>query len=190
MHLGTLSSPRLGKVATSPLASGALVLAGSWLLALSARASVPMVPVPMTLQTLALLVLAGSLGLRLGTATVLAYLAQGALGLPVFAGGGGLAYMAGPTGGFLLGFLLAAALIGWAGDRGAGRHWALMLAALAAGHVLVFVPGVLWLATFTGLAEAWAGGAAPFILGTAVKTAIAFMLLTGGQRLARRLGGL
>ena len=176
--------------ASSTLGSLALVLGGSWVLALSAHVSVPMVPVPMTLQTLALLVLAGALGLRLGTATVLAYLGQGAVGLPVFAGGGGLAYMAGPTGGFLLGFLLAAALIGWAVDRGAGRHWLSLLAALAAGHALVFVPGVLWLATFTGLGAAWAAGVAPFVLGTLVKTALALMVLLAGRRSNLCLGGL
>ncbi|TNC74190.1 biotin transporter BioY [Rubellimicrobium roseum] len=184
----TLSAP--GRSRAGWLVPVAVVLGGSWLLALSARISVPMAPVPMTLQTLALLVLAGGLGLRLGTATVLAYLGQGALGLPVFAAGGGLAYMMGPTGGFLLGFLLAAMLIGWAVDRGATRHGLLLLAALTLGHALVFVPGVLWLATFTGLPEAWAKGAAPFLLGSAVKTALALMLLLAGQKLTRRIGGL
>lgn len=182
---------RMATVAPSSLGTLGVVLGGSWLLALSAHVSVPMVPVPMTLQTLALLGLSGALGLRRGTAAVGAYLGQGALGLPVFAGGGGLAYMAGPTGGFLLGFLLCAALVGWAVDRGAGRHWASLLVALGLGHALVFVPGVLWLATFIGPGEAWAAGVAPFVLGTVLKTALALMLLlAGGQALRRLKGGL
>lgn len=173
----------------SPFAAALAVVGGSWLLALSAHISVPMVPVPMTLQSLALLVLAGSLGLRLGTATVLAYLGQGALGLPVFASGGGLAYMAGPTGGYLFGFLLGAALIGWAMDRGAGRNWLALGAALLAGHVLLFIPGVLWLATFMGLGAAWATGGAPFILGTILKTGIALMTLLAGRTLLQHRHG-
>ncbi|WP_210528978.1 biotin transporter BioY [Rubellimicrobium arenae] len=172
------------------LSKAALVLGASWLLAASAHVAVPMVPVPMTLQTLALLLVAGGLGRRLGTAAVIAYLGQGALGLPVFAGGGGPAYMTGPTGGFLLGFLLAAMLIGWAVDRGAARHWLPLVGALAVGHALVFVPGVLWLATFTGLPGAWATGAAPFLLGSAVKTALAAMLLRALPHPTRRPGGL
>jgi biotin transport system substrate-specific component len=177
------------RAATAPNSFGTvgIVLGASWLLALAAHVSVPMVPVPMTLQTLALLGLAGGLGLRKGTATVLAYLGQGAAGLPVFAGGGGLAYMMGPTGGFLLGFLMCAALVGWAVDRGAGRHWLSLLATLSLGHALVFVPGVLWLATFMGLYEAWLAGAAPFLLGTLLKTALAAMLLLAGGRAVRRL---
>ena len=163
------------------------VLGGSWLLAASAHVSVPMVPVPMTLQTLALLGIAGALGLRRGTAAVGAYLAQGAVGLPVFAAGGGLAYMMGLTGGFLFGLLLCAALVGWAVDRGAGQRWLSLLAALSLGHALVFVPGVLWLATFMGLVEAWGAGAAPFLLGTVLKTALALMLLLAGGRIVRHL---
>jgi biotin transport system substrate-specific component len=180
---------RMATAAPSSLGTLGVVLAGSWLLALSAQVSVPMVPVPMTLQTLALLGLAGALGLRRGTAVVGAYLGQGALGLPVFAGGGGLAHMAGPTGGFLLGFLLCAALVGWAVDPRAGRHWLMLLATLSLGHVLVFVPGVLWLGTSMGLGEAWAAGAAPFLLGTVLKTVLALMLLLAGERALQRLQG-
>ena len=180
---------RVAAATPSSLGTLGIVLGGSWLLALSAHVSVPMTPVPMTLQTLALLVLAGALGLRRGTATVLAYLGQGAVGLPVFAGGGGLAYMAGPSGGFLLGFLLCAAVVGSAADRGAGRHWLPLLAALSLGHALVFLPGVLWLASFMGLAEAWAVGATPFLLGTVVKTALGLMLLLAGPSLMHYLRG-
>jgi biotin transport system substrate-specific component len=98
----------------------AIVLAviGSILLTISAKIQVPFWPVPMTIQTFVVLVLGVAYGWRLAGATVLLYLAQGALGLPVFAAGGGLAYMAGPTGGYLVGFLLAALVVGWLAERG------------------------------------------------------------------------
>ena len=92
-----------------------LVLAGTAILAISAKINVPMLPVPMTMQTFAVLLIAMAYGWRLGAATIIAYLAEGALGLPVFAGGGGLAYMAGPTGGYLFGFVLSALIVGFAG---------------------------------------------------------------------------
>ena len=90
------------------------VLAGSMLLALSARVTVPFWPVPMTMQVLAVFVIGAAYGRKLALATLLAYLAEGAIGLPVFAGGAGLAYMAGPTGGYLVGFAVAAVIAGWA----------------------------------------------------------------------------
>jgi biotin transport system substrate-specific component len=99
-----------------------LVLIGSLLLTLSARVQVPFFPVPMTLQVLVVLLIGVAYGPRLAGATLAAWLAQGAAGLPVFAGtpekGLGLAYMAGPTGGYLAGFLVAAILVGWLAERG------------------------------------------------------------------------
>ena len=95
-----------------------LVLAGTALLALAAKITVPFWPVPMTLQTLAVFLIAATYGRNLAVATVIAYLVEGAIGLPVFATGGGLAYMAGPTGGYLAGFVVAAAIVGHAADRG------------------------------------------------------------------------
>ena len=99
------------------LRNGLLVVAGSLLLTLSAKINVPFYPVPMTMQTLAALVIGVAFGWRLGAATVTFYLVQGAFGLPVFAGtpekGIGLAYLMGPTGGYLIGFAVAAALVGW-----------------------------------------------------------------------------
>jgi biotin transport system substrate-specific component len=97
--------------------NGLLVAGGSLLLTLSAKINVPFYPVPMTMQTFAVILIGAAFGWRLGTATVLFYLAQGAMGLPVFAGtpekGIGLAYMAGPTGGYLLGFAARAFVTGW-----------------------------------------------------------------------------
>src|SRR3546814_487052 len=98
-----------------------LAVVGTLLLTLSAKVQVPMWPVPMTMQTFAVLIIGMTYGFRLGTATVAFYLAQGAIGLPVFASGAGIAYLAGPTGGYLIGFLVSAALVGWLAGPGWGR---------------------------------------------------------------------
>lgn len=169
-------------------ARAALVVAlGSGLLALSAKVQVPLWPVPMTLQTLVVLLLGAACGWRLGTAAVAAYLVEGALGLPVFAGAAaGPLYLAGPTGGFLLGFLPAAALVGWLAERGLDRGPARSLAAMALGHAVIFAVGLAWLAVAVGPAKAWALGAMPFALATLLKTALAAALMQAGWRLAAR----
>jgi biotin transport system substrate-specific component len=166
-----------------------LVAAGVCLITLGAKASVPFWPVPLTLQTLAISVVAAAYGLRLGVATVAAYLLAGLLGAPVFAGMSvGVAPFMGPTGGFLAGFLVMAAIIGAAADRGWDKAWPKILAALALANVIVFVPGLLWLGTFTGYgAKLLAAGLWPFALGTVVKTALAAALMPAAWALVRRL---
>ena len=166
------------------------VVLGSLLLTASAKLQVPFWPVPMTMQSLVVLLLGMSCGLRLGTATVLLYLAEGAVGLPVFAGtperGIGLAYMMGPTGGYLIGFVLAAAALGSLAERGCDRSLARIAAAMIAGHLILFVPGVLWLAVSLGFAKAVAVGATPFLAATALKTALGIALMPLAWRWARR----
>lgn len=159
-----------------------VVLAGTALLALSARVQVPFWPVPMTLQTLAVLTVGATFGARMAAATVLAYLAEGAIGLPVFAGGGGIGYMAGPTGGYLLGFLLAAVFAGWASDRGLLRGILPALGVFLLAEALIFGPGVLWLAGFTGAEKALAGGLLPFLPGEALKLGLAALILPSLRR--------
>jgi len=155
-----------------------LALLGSAVLAASAQVSLPMWPVPATLQTLAVLLLGALGGSRLGAATVLLYLAEGAMGLPVFAAGlGGPAVLMGPTAGFLLGFIASAWIAGLAG-QGAVRQ-ALVL---TAAHLVVFVPGVAWLASFVGLERALMAGFVLFVPGTVVKTALAFATLRALRR--------
>lgn len=162
-------------------------LVGTLLLTLSAKVQVPFWPVPMTMQTFVVLVLAMSYGWRLGAATLLLYLAEGAVGLPVFAGtperGIGLAYMMGPTGGFLLGFLVAAVVTGWLADRGWSRGIVLPLLAMLAGHLIIFAAGAGWLATIVGAAKAWQVGVVPFLAGTVVKCALGAATLLGLWRL-------
>ena len=154
----------------------ALVLAGTALLALAAKVQVPFWPVPMTLQTLAVLMIGATLGARMAGATLLAYLAEGAVGLPVFASGAGLAYMAGPTGGYLLGFLLAAVFVGLAADRGWLRGGVPVAAVMFAAMALIYLPGVAWLAALIGAEKAVAGGLVPFLPAEAFKLALAVLL--------------
>ena len=158
-----------------------LALAGTGVLALSARAQVPFVPVPMTLQTLAVLLIGAVFGTRLATATVLLYLVEGAVGLPVFAGtpqhGLGLAYMMGPTGGFLVGYVVAAAVVGWFAERGADHSFVRLLGAMAAADCVVFGLGFAWLSHLIGTASAFELGVAPFIAGDVVKTLLAALLV-------------
>jgi biotin transport system substrate-specific component len=167
-----------------------LAVAGTILLTVSAKIQVPFWPVPMTMQTYVVLCLAAAFGWRLGVATMLLYLAEGAVGLPVFAGtpekGIGLAYMMGPTGGYLVGFVVAAALIGWLAERGWDRSIVRMAVAMAIGHVVILALGWGWLSALVGPAKAFAVGVAPFYWATVVKTALAAVTLPAAWMLIRR----
>ena len=159
--------------AAAVMRAAALAFLGTVLLTLSAKIQVPG-PVPMTLQTLVVLVIGAAYGWRLGGATVLLYLAEGFAGLPVFAGAAaGPAYFAGPTGGFLLGFLAAAMAVGCLAERGWNRSLLRVVLLMALGHAIIFAFGLSWLAVLVGPAKAWALGAAPFAAATLVKTALA-----------------
>ena len=155
-----------------------LVLAGALALAVSAKVQVPFYPVPMTLQTLVVLVLAAAFGARLGAAAVALYLIEGLVGAPVFAGAvAGPAYMAGPTGGYLIGFLAAAALVGFLAERGWDRSWLPLVGAMTIGHAVIFAFGYAWLASLIGPDKAFALGVVPFALATIVKTLLASALV-------------
>ncbi len=151
----------------------AAVAIGSALLALSARVQVPFWPVRLSMQSFVVLAIGMTCGGRLGAATLLAYLAEGALGLPVFQGGAGLAYMAGPTGGYLFGFLLAASAVGTLADRGATRSRPGIIAVLLLGEALIYLPGIAWLAVLFGPAKAVSFGFLPFLPAEALKLALA-----------------
>jgi biotin transport system substrate-specific component len=167
-----------------------LAAAGSILLTISAKLQVPFWPVPMTMQTMVVLVLGFTLGPVLGGASVLLYLAEGMLGLPVFAGtpekGIGLAYMAGPTGGYLAGFLVATLVLGALAERGWGRRPITALAGLLVGDVLIYGCGVTWLSVLLGWEEAVAFGIVPFLAGEGLKVALAAALLPLSWRVAQR----
>ncbi|MGH6901597.1 MAG: biotin transporter BioY [Geminicoccaceae bacterium] len=163
-----------------------LALIGTALLTLSAKIQVPFWPVPMTMQTFVVLVLGMAYGWRLAGATVLLYLAQGALGLPVFAAGGGIAYFAGPTAGYLVGFLLAAVAVGWLAEHGWDRSPLRTLAAMLIGTAIIFACGIAWLSTLIGLPQAIGAGLVPFLLGEAVKIALATAILPFAWRFLQR----
>jgi biotin transport system substrate-specific component len=181
--------PANGQVKAVRLA--VLAVLGTLLLTLSAKLHVPFYPVPMTFQTLVVLGLGMAYGWRLGAATVALYLLQGALGLPVFSGtpekGIGLAYLLGPTGGYLFGFFFAAGVCGWLAERGWDRSVITTALAMLIGNVIIYVPGLLWLGGLFGWDKPileW--GLTPFILGDAIKLALAAALMPLAWKLLRR----
>ena len=163
--------------------TAAKVIGGSLLLAIAAHVAVPFWPVPLTLQTFAVLGLGAAFGPAVGAAAVLAWICQGLAGLPVFAAGAGPAVLLGPTGGYILGFVPAAMLAGLAARRGwLGTPVKSALSFLAADAVL-FAVGVAWLAVLVGPERAVAGGLVPFVLGEVLKVSL---LTAGAQVLTRR----
>ena len=166
-----------------------MVVVFSAFVALSARVAIPWWPVPMTLQPLTVLFTGAVLGSRRGALALVLYLAEGAVGLPVFAGGAGLAYMLGPTGGYLVSYPVAAGLVGWLAERGWDRKLAWTAAAMTLGLLVIYAFGVVWLVGFLGdLWTALVQGMLIFIPGDLVKIAIATLALPGGWALARRGG--
>lgn len=164
-----------------------IALCGAAIITLGAKVQVPFWPVPMTLHTLAVFFLAAALGPRLGFLAMAAYLGAGAMGLPVFSGsperGIGLAYMAGPTGGYLVGYLVSTVVIGRLAQ---GRGWMGQALAMLAGLSVVYATGLLWLAIFVPVSGLIAAGFAPFILGDLVKIALATACVAGLSRLKGR----
>lgn len=156
-----------------------LALLGSLFVALLAKVQVPFVPVPLTGQTLGVLLLGGLLGARLGALSLLFYLFEGALGLPVFAKGGGLGYLLGPTGGYLFAFPLAAYLAGYLVERGAARRFATAFLAMLLAALSVFLLGVPWLSLYLGadLGRAMVLGLFPFVPGEVFKALLAALVL-------------
>ncbi|GAA6754885.1 biotin biosynthesis protein BioY [Thermus sp. 2.9] len=170
-----------------------LILAGSLFVALTAQVAIPLpfTPVPLTLQTLGILLVGAALGSRLGFLALLAYLLEGAMGLPVFAGGtGGVARILGPTGGFLLAFPLAAGLVGLLVERfGLDRSFFGTLLAMLLGNALLYLVGLPWLGAwlvgvgkFTGMGGLLAMGLFPFLPGDLVKAVLAALLLPTAWR--------
>lgn len=170
-----------------PLRMAILALAGTALLALSAKIQVWPGPVPITMQTFVVLTIGMTYGWRLGGATLLLYLAEGAVGLPVFSAGGGIAYFAGPTGGYLLGFVLAAALTGWLAERGWDRRPVNTALAMLAGNVAIYLPGLAWLAALKGPEIAVKYGLTPFLTSDLVKLALAAAVMPLAWKAVRRL---
>jgi biotin transport system substrate-specific component len=166
----------------------ALVVVGAGLIALLAQAQVPLPfsPVPVTGQTLAVLLVGASLGARLGAASVALYIAEGVAGLPVFAGGtAGLARLSGPTGGYLVGFIAAAFVVGLLAERGWDRRIWTAAIAMFVGEVAIYVVGLGWLSRFPLPVGVLDAGLWPFVAGDLYKLVVAALLLPSAWRLAR-----
>lgn len=173
-------------VAARVAADAVLVLLGSALVALSAQVVVPLpfTPVPITGQTFGVLFVGALLGSRRGALALAAYLLEGAAGLPVFAGGGStVAWLAGPTAGYLWSYPLAAWLTGRLAERGWDRRPATAAVALGAGNAVIYAVGLPWLAFFVGFERVLAAGLLPFLPGDLVKIAVAAGALAGAWRL-------
>lgn len=174
---------RPGRVATVVLvvaAAAITALAAQW------RIQIPFTPVPITGQTFAVLLTGAALGWRAGGAGQAVYIAAGALGLPVFTdGGSGVEVIRGATGGYIVGFLFAAILVGWLAERGHDRKFLGTVGAFAAGSAAIYTFGVIGLMSATGwpLGEAISRGVTPFLVGDLVKAAAAGLLLPGAWRL-------
>jgi biotin transport system substrate-specific component len=171
------------------LFSALLVLGGSLFVALCAkiRLPLPFTPVPVTAQTLGILLAGSLLGRRLGLWSMVLYLAMGIGGLPFFTGEGtGWSYLMGATGGYLLAAPLAAALVGWLAERGWDRRVLTMALSMVLGNAVIYLLGVAWLAALIGIQAAVMKGLLPFIIGDVFKIAIACAVLPGGWRLLGR----
>lgn len=168
-----------------------LAVVGTLVLTVSAKTKVVLGPVDISLQTLAVLLIASAFGLRLGVATLLLYMAEGAMGLPVFQGtpekGLGIAYMLGSTGGYLAGFVVMAAIVGWAADRGWDRNPIKLFGAMLAAEVVMMAMGFAWLALLIGPEKSWQFGVAPFVVGDLIKVALAASLVPAVWSLLRRV---
>ena len=188
--------------ATRAVRNVILAVLGSLFVAICAQVQVPLWPVPVTGQTFAVLVVGMAFGWRLGGATLLLYLAEGLVGLPVFAKfAAGPGVLAGPTGGYLVGFVVATAVIGYLAQRGWDRNVWRTAAAMLIGNVVLYIPGLIWLGMFyagpgaqfvantgatTAAGAAIAGGLTPFLLGDALKLALAAALFPAAWRLVSK----
>ncbi len=176
---------------SSALAKIVLAIVGSLTLWASAKVSIPFYPVPMTMQTFVVLVIGMAYGWKLGGATILLYLAEGATGLPVFSAtperGIGLAYMMGPTGGYLVGFLVSAVTVGWLAERGWDRSLLSAFVAMVIGTGLIFLVGVIWLGSVIGWDKPILElGLTPFVFGAILKICLATATLPLAWKLIKK----
>ncbi|VWX57678.1 Biotin transporter [Burkholderiales bacterium 8X] len=169
----------------SPARQVLALILGTAFLALASHVQVPMFPVPMTMQTFAVTLIGALYGSRLGTLTVLAWLGEAMVGLPMLAGGtAGLATFAGPTAGYLFSFPLAAFLVGWLVERGFANRMLPAFVVMCLGNALSLATGAAWLASLVGMEKAWLLGVAPFVLGGLLKSALGASSLSLAGRAA------
>lgn len=163
-----------------------LVLSFGLLTALSAKLKLEIGAVPLTMQTLAVLLSGALLGAKRGALSQFSYLLLGLAGLPWFARGGGLGYILSPTFGYIVGFVFAAYFVGWLCEKGFDRQIKTAILAMFLGNVLLYIPGLFWLAKFIGIGKVLAVGFYPFIIGDLLKILLAGLLLPIGWKLIKR----
>ncbi len=154
-----------------------LILFGTLLLTISAKVQVPFWPVPMTMQTFVVFLIGSTYGIRLSFLTLIAYLIEGAMGLPVFAAGGGLMYLTGPTAGYLYGMTLAAVVISYFANKGYSPSYLKLFISIIIGSIIIFTLGVLYLGSIIGYNKALQAGLLPFIPSELFKIALAVLLI-------------
>ena len=154
-----------------------LILLGTLLLAVSSKVQVPFWPVPMTMQTFIVFIIGMSYGWRLAFSTLIVYLIEGSIGLPVFAKGGGLAYLAGPTAGYLYGMTVAAGVVGFLAEQGYAKTYIKTFLSLMLGAIIIFTFGVGYLGSIIGYDNALTAGLYPFIPSEFFKIALALFLI-------------
>jgi biotin transport system substrate-specific component len=166
-----------------------LITSGALLVAVFAQIRIPLpfTPVPITGQTFAVLLVGAALGAKRGAASLTLYTVMGVVGLPVFTGGAsGLAQLIGATGGYLVGFIVAAYVVGLVAERGLDRQWRTALVPFLIGSVIIYTFGVLWLTVFLGLPDALAKGLLPFIIGDVIKLILAALALPSAWALVKK----
>ena len=163
-----------------------LALFGTLLLALSSKVQVPFWPVPMTMQTFVIFLIGMTYGVRLSFATVLLYLFEGAAGLPVFATGGGIAYLTGPTAGYLYGMLFACVLISHFANLGFSKTYFKSVISLFTASIIIFAFGIIYLGSIIGYQKAIALGLLPFIPSELFKIALAVALVPTIQKIIKK----
>ena len=154
-----------------------LILFGTLLLTISAKVQVPFWPVPMTMQTFVVFLIGSTYGVRLSFFTLVAYLIEGAIGLPVFASGGGIIYLTGPTAGYLYGMTIAAAVISYFANMGYSTSYLKSFISIIIGSIIIFTLGVLYLGSIIGYSKALQAGLLPFVPSELFKIALAVLLI-------------
>ncbi|MBP9673674.1 MAG: biotin transporter BioY [Bacteriovoracaceae bacterium] len=166
------------RVAHPVIVDAMMILFGSLFIALTAQITVPFFPVPFTGQTLSILLIGASFGSKRGALTVIAYLLEGSMGLPFFAGGAvGFVHLIGPTGGYLLGFILSAYVMGLLSEKGFDQKFKTAIPLFLIGQICIYTLGLTWLSHFVGFENVFKVGFFPFVLGEIIKTTLAVILL-------------
>jgi len=186
LTLVDLIIPRIENKTLAILKDILLVLSFAILTGISAKLKIEIGLVPITAQTLAVLLSGALLGAKRGALSQLTYLGMGLVGFPWFSRGGGIAYLISPTFGYIIGFVLAVYFIGWLCERGFDRQLKTAILAMLAGNIVLYIPGLFWLARFVGFEKVLAVGFYPFIIGDLLKILLAGTILPLGWKLIKK----